>query len=173
MDFSCWRAHVRVMRGFFGPCAWPQPLANALERHVERRYGKIPRKDAKIMPPNTGVPTSRRASSRGAVATTSGYSPRMKAKEVIMTGRKRSRAPSIAACEQRHAPLALLLREFDDQDAVLGGQTDQHDHADLRIKIERQPAENDAAKEPSIPTETDNSTGTGIVQLSYSATRNR
>ena len=62
----------------------------------------------------------------------------MKANDVIITGRKRSRAPSVAASQQRHALLALLLGELDDQDAVLGGQADQHDHADLAVKIERQ-----------------------------------
>ena len=38
----------------------------------------------------------------------------------------------------RHALLALLLGEFDDQDAVLGGERDQHDEADLGIEVERQ-----------------------------------
>ena len=50
----------------------------------------------------------------------------MKAKLVIITARNRSRAPSIAASRIEHALLALLLGEFDDQDAVLGGQRDQH-----------------------------------------------
>ena len=62
----------------------------------------------------------------------------MNANEVIITGRKRSRAPSVAASQQRHAVLAFLLGELDDQDAVLGRQADQHHHADLRVEIERQ-----------------------------------
>src|SRR5580700_6980720 len=37
---------------------------------------KIPRNDAKIIPPNTGVPTWRRASCEAPVAMTSGSSPR-------------------------------------------------------------------------------------------------
>ncbi len=43
---------------------------------------KMPMKEARIMPPNTGVPTSRRASCAAPVATTNGSSPRMKANEV-------------------------------------------------------------------------------------------
>jgi len=58
---------------------------------------KMPMKEAKIMPPNTGVPTLRRASCEAPTAITSGRSPRMKASDVIITGRKRRRAPSVAA----------------------------------------------------------------------------
>src|SRR5436305_336301 len=49
------------------------------------------------MPPNTGVPTARRLSAPAPVAMTKGSRPNMKAKLVIMTGRKRSLAPSTAA----------------------------------------------------------------------------
>ena len=127
----------------------------------------MPMKEARIMPPNTGVPTSRRASCEAPVATTSGSRPRMKANDVIITGRKRSRAPSVAASSSGTPCLALLLGELDDQNAVLGGKPDQHDHADLGVEIERQPADQTmAANEPSTPTDTDSSTGTGMVQLS-------
>ena len=104
---------------------------------------KMPRSEAAIMPPNTGVPTSRRASFEAPVAITSGTRPRMKANDVIITGRKRSRAPSVGRLVQRDALLALLLGELDDQDAVLGREADQHDHADLRIEIERQAGQDD------------------------------
>ena len=53
--------------------------------------------EAASMPPNTGVPTARRLAAPAPAAITSGTRPRMKAKLVIITGRKRSRAPSIAA----------------------------------------------------------------------------
>src|ERR1700676_3218358 len=86
---------------------------------------KMPINEAKIMPPNTGVPTSRRASCEAPTATTSGSRPRMKANDVIITGRKRS---------------------LDDQNAVLGGKPDQHDDADLRIEIERQMADDDRSE---------------------------
>ena len=55
-----------------------------------------------------------------------------------MTGRKRCLAPLGRRLEQWHSRFSLLLREFDVQDSVLGCQSDQHDDADLRIKIERQ-----------------------------------
>src|SRR5438094_513749 len=58
-------------------------------------------KDAASMPPNTGVPTSRRASCEGPRAMTRGSNPRMNAKEVIITGRNRSLAPSAAASRSR------------------------------------------------------------------------
>jgi len=66
----------------------------------------MPRKLAPIMPANTGVPTFRRASMLGPTATTSGCRPRKKAKLVIITGRKRNRAPSLAASNaQKYFPL--------------------------------------------------------------------
>ena len=42
------------------------------------------------------------------------------------------------------ALFALLLGEFDDQDAVLGCECDQHNQADLRVEVERQAREDDA-----------------------------
>ena len=62
---------------------------------------------------------------------TAAKSPRMNANNVIIAG---SLAPSVAASGAGPA----LLGELHDQDAVLGGQSDQHDHADLRIEIKRQ-----------------------------------
>ena len=49
------------------------------------------------MPRKTGVPTLRRASADAPVAKTNGRRPRMKANDVIITGRNRKRAPSVAA----------------------------------------------------------------------------
>ena len=49
------------------------------------------------IPPATPVPTARRLSIEAPVATTSGSKPPMNAKLVIMTARKRSPAPPIAA----------------------------------------------------------------------------
>ena len=65
---------------------------------------KMPNTEAAIMPPNTGVPTARRLAAPAPTAMTSGSRPRMKAKLVIITGRKRSRAPSIAE-SSRPTPL--------------------------------------------------------------------
>src|SRR6185312_8117367 len=44
----------------------------------------------------------------------------------------------------RHALLALLLGEFDDKDAVLGRERDEHDKADLGVEVERQPGDENA-----------------------------
>ena len=134
----------------------------------------MPMNDAVSMPPNTGVPTSRRANCDGPTAMTSGSSPRMKAKDVIITGRKRSLRAFGRSLQQRDALGTALLGELHDQDAVLRRQPDQHHHADLRIEIERETRERRmAAKDPTTPIVTDSRTGTGMVQLSYSATRNR
>jgi hypothetical protein len=45
--------------------------------------------EARIIPRNTGLPTLRRASSEASLAITKGHNPRMKAKDVIITGRNR------------------------------------------------------------------------------------
>ena len=58
---------------------------------------KMPISDAASMPPKTGVPTARRDAEAAPVAMISGTRPRMKATEVIITARKRKRAPSTAA----------------------------------------------------------------------------
>ena len=98
----------------------------------------MPINDAQIMPPKTGVPTFRRASREGPSATTKGSSPRMNAKDVIITGRNRSLAPSVAASSNGMPSAAAFLGEFHDENAVLRRQPDQHHHADLRIEIERE-----------------------------------
>ena len=58
---------------------------------------KMPKIDAAIMPPKTGVPTAWRVAAPAPRAMTSGNSPKTKAKLVIITGRKRKPAASMAA----------------------------------------------------------------------------
>ena len=119
------------------------------------------------MPPNTGVPTARRLAAPAPSAITSGSRPRMKAKLVIITGRKRRRAPSTAASRIDLPCAPLLDGELDDQDAVLGGQRHQHHEADLGIDVEGETRPATAqAMAPSTPTLTDSSTGIGMFQLS-------
>ena len=126
------------------------------------------------MPPNTGVPTSRRASCESA-----GRDHQRKQPEDEGKRRHHHRAEAQSRAlgrrlEQRNALLALLLGELHDQDAVLRGQPDQHHHADLARRDRASTrAMTMAANEPRMPIVTDSSTGTGMVQLSYSATRNR
>jgi hypothetical protein len=45
------------------------------------------------------------------------------------------RAPSTGRLGDVLAGLVLVLGEFDNQNAILGGHCDQHDKADLGIKI--------------------------------------
>jgi hypothetical protein len=68
---------------------------------------------------------------------------------------------------ERHACFALFLREFDDQDAILGGERDQHHESDLTIEVEIEAGELDAG----IGAE--DRDDDGLTVLSYSATRNR
>ena len=44
--------------------------------------------------------------------------------------------------KQRDTFLPLRFCKFNDEDAILRGQTDQHDHADLRIEIKCQTRQN-------------------------------
>ena len=71
----------------------------------------------------------------------------MKAKLVIITARKRGLRAHDRRLLDRLAVLALLLGEFDDQDAVLGRERDQHHDADLGIKVERQAGDDSEAME--------------------------
>ncbi len=84
------------------------------------------------MPLKTAVPSVRRISAPAPSASTSGTTPKMKANEVIMIGRSRSRQASSVASRRRDARLPLLLGELHDQDGVLAGQSHQHHEADLR-----------------------------------------
>ena len=77
------------------------------------------------IPNSTAVPSDCRISAPAPVATASGVTPRMKAREVIRIGRRRVRAACTAAF------FLLLAGKFHDQDGVLGSQSDEHDEADL------------------------------------------
>jgi hypothetical protein len=60
----------------------------------------------------------------------------MKANE-IKIGRKRARAPSIAALSNSVA--SPLYGKFDDQNGILGEQPDKHDQSDLEVDIVSNP----------------------------------
>ena len=127
---------------------------------------KIPNMDAAIMPPNTGVPTAWRVTAPAPSAMTRGNSPKMKAKLVIITGRNRKLAASMAARIDVLPEVAPLHRKRNDQDAVLRRERDQHDEPDLRVDIEAQSRHISATIAPSTATLTDKRAGTGIFQLS-------
>ncbi len=127
----------------------------------------MPMKDAAIMPPNTGVETFRRASMAAPV-------PKHQRREAENEGEGcHHHRPESQPCafrrrlEQRRAMLATLFGEFDDEDAILGSESDQHNHADLGIEIERQMGDYDS-REGAEDADRDmrESTGTGTVQLS-------
>ncbi len=90
----------------------------------------------------------------------------MKAKLVIITARNRTPAASTAAAVDVLAQLAPLDRKLDDQDAILGGERDQHHQSDLRIDV-------DAVVRPMPPRRcaddadaTESNAGIGMFQLS-------
>ena len=128
---------------------------------------KIPNSDAAIMPPKTGVPTARRV-----IAPAPSRNDERQQAQDEGEARHHDRAKSEArgfdgrGFDILAAP-ALLDRESDDQDAVLGGERDQHDEPDLRIDVEaRSRRALSAIIAPSSATLTESSTGTGIFQLS-------
>ena len=92
------------------------------------------------MPPNTGRTHSAPGKLRGAGCNHKRIKPQDKG-ERRHHHRPKSQARALdCAFQQRHAVLALLFGEFHNQNAILGGKADKHDHADLRVEIKRQPA---------------------------------
>ena len=87
------------------------------------------------MPEKTAMPITLRASAPAPDAVSSGTTPRMNAKAVIRIGRKRSLAALQRRFDERLPLVDLHLRELDDQNRVLRGQTDEHDQADLREDV--------------------------------------
>ena len=126
------------------------------------------------MPLNTAVPSERRAPELAPLASTSGSTPRMKANDVIRIGRSRRCAASMAASRTLLPCSCAFLGELDDQNGVLGGQSDQRHDADLRVDVVRVRPQPDAGQraehaERHAPA----ARRTGIDQLSYSAARKR
>ena len=86
---------------------------------------------------------------------------------VIITARKRHLRAKNRGVANVPSPFALILGEFDDQDAILGRHRDQHHQPDLsasraingKIRMPRNAPEHSR-------TGTDSNTGTGIIQLS-------
>jgi hypothetical protein len=94
------------------------------DRHEEhRQHGG--RQHADITP----VPIARWLAEPAPLASTSGNTPRMKAIEVMMMGRKRRWAASSTASTSACAPGLQVLGELDDQHRVLGAQADDGDQA--------------------------------------------
>ena len=99
---------------------------------------KIPNAAAAIMPPNTGVPTAWRVAAPAPSAMTSGK----QSEDEGEAGHHHRAEPQACPFERGRidvlAEVAPLHRKRDDQNAVLGGERDQHDEPDLRIDVEAQ-----------------------------------
>src|SRR6202043_3440922 len=122
---------------------------------------KTPMNEAKIMPPNTGVPTSRRASCEAPTATTRGSRPRMKANDVIITGRKRCLAPSVAASSNGTPCSRFSFANSTIKMPFLAASPISTMMPICAYRSSVSPASTIAANDPRMPTEPDSSTGTG------------
>ena len=97
--------------------------------------------EAAIIPPMTVEPRMRRATAPEPLANHNGIIPKINAKEVIRIGRRRKRAPSRVASSSGLPFSYSSLGEFNNQDGVLCGQSDEHDQSDLRVDIVFHPAQ--------------------------------
>ncbi len=128
---------------------------------------------AAIMPAKTGVPTECRLNLAAPVAVTSGTSPRTNATEVIITARNRVRAPSSAASRMPMPSSRRSLANSTIRMPFLAASAISTTKPICPYRSSGRPNSHSPANAPSTPTVTDSSTGTGMTQLSYSATRNR
>ena len=78
-----------------------------------------------IIPPNTPVPIACCVLSLAPLASISGTTPNVKAREVIRIGRKRSFAAVNVASIRLFPSLHQLSRELDNQNRILGGKSNQ------------------------------------------------
>ena len=122
--------------------------------------------DAAIMPAKIGVPTWRRDICAAPCAITRGR----RAEHESDRGHDHGPEPHAGAfdgrIDHRYAFGPALLGEFDDQDAVLGRQRDQHHEADLGVEIEHEAGHEDADEGAEHADRHRSSTGTGMSQLS-------
>jgi hypothetical protein len=121
---------------------------------------------AATIPAITVVPICRRERLPAPSAFHRGKQPKMKANEVIRTGRNRSFAPVERRLDQWPALLQLSLGELHDEDGVLGREPDEHHQADLPVDVELELAEQRPARAPNTATGTERSTLNGSDQLS-------
>ena len=119
------------------------------------------------MPPNTAVPSERRAAELAPVAITSGSH----AQDERERRHQNRPQPQVRRFDRRIADrLAcswLSARELHDQNRVLRRQADQRHDADLRVDVVRDTTRRQtAASAPNMPSGSANSTANGIDQLS-------
>ena len=83
------------------------------------------------IPPITVVPITCRATAPEPEAIQRGTHPRMKAKEVIKIGRSRKRARGQGRVYQRSTSFVFDFGKLNDQNGVLGNESNDHNQADL------------------------------------------
>ena len=91
--------------------------------------------EAAIIPPITVEPRIRRATAPEPLANQNGRQPE---DERERSHQDRAQAQSRAferGVEQRFAFFVFVLGEFDDQNRIFRGQTDEHDQTDLRVNV--------------------------------------
>ena len=126
----------------------------------------MPSIEAAIMPPNTAVPTARWVAAPAPEAMTSGTRPRMKAKEVIMTARKRRPAAVVAAvtmslpCARSSMANSMIRMAFLAASAI---STTMPIWAKMLLSS---PLMYSASTAPNRPTATDRRAAIGIAVLS-------
>jgi len=117
----------------------------ALHQHVEHRMMKMP---IRVATPHAEYhprcPARGARRSRHRLRSPSGAEPKMKAKEVIRIGRRRRRAPSIAASPSGLPALVRELGELDDEMAFFLPQADQHHQADMGVDVARHATQREA-----------------------------
>ena len=128
---------------------------------------------AASIPANTGVPTARRLTCAAPLAVTSGTRPRMNAMLVIITARNRVFAPNCAASEIDSPASRRSLANSTIRMPFFAASAISTTRPICAYRSSASPAICMPMNDPRMPTLTDISTGTGITQLSYSATRNR
>ena len=117
------------------------PLHHARRKIVEQRVltgttNSVSSVDV-ISPPITARAIGARCSAPSPIASASGIMPKIIATVVMMIGRRRMR-PTFSSALCRSTPLlALLVREVDQQNAVLRHEPHQHDDADHRHHVQR------------------------------------
>ncbi len=97
----------------------------------------------------------------------------MKATDVIITARNRVRAPSTAASRMLSPASRRSLANSTIRMPFFAASAISTTSPICAYRSSASPPISMPTKEPNTPTVTDSSTGIGITQLSYSATRNR
>src|SRR5262249_25376113 len=151
----CWRPYVlgiycAVGLDFFGMFLGAgrrsEPFPHRLKSYVERRgEEKADERGGDYVPAGlrSGSAPRRR---RGAASHDQGQQTEDKGQRRHHDGPEAQASAFRCRLENWNTLLPLLLRELDDEDAVLRRKPDQHDHADLTVEIERQPSNDDCGK---------------------------